>query len=57
MREPEIGVPSMPTTRDILTKSADDIAALLPREFYGGVRLIYEAGRFVRAVIDQSVKV
>lgn len=55
MIPPKLGIEmSMPTTQETLMAAASTVKALLPREFFGSVKLVFERGRYVRASIEQS---
>jgi hypothetical protein len=43
-----------PVTQEALAAAAALLKPLLPSHFYGGIRLVYEDGRCIRAAIDQS---
>lgn len=47
---------AMPTTADAIYRAAAMLAPILPPDFYGKVVFIYEAGRPLRMVKEESIK-
>lgn len=54
--KPEPDAASMPTTAEIILQAAAVLAPVLPVGFYGKAVIIYENGRPLRMVKEESIK-
>lgn len=46
----------MPTTAEIVLQAAAILAPVLPPEFYGKAVIIYEKGKALRMIKEESIK-
>lgn len=54
--KPEPDASSMPTTAEIILQAAAILAPVLPRAFYGKAVIIYENGKPLRMIKEESIK-